>query len=87
MTSTSENKLHGTIMIECRGKSRAMIMKNVTNIPNVVRVSKTEDDSNGGILVTVHGFRKETNIKKVKNKIWQLDSKNIKINSISYSYS
>ena len=55
MSSTSENKLHGTIMVECRGKSRAMIMKNVTNIPNVVRVSKTEDDANGGILVTVHG--------------------------------
>lgn len=48
MSSTSENKLHGTIMVECRGKSRAMIMKNVTNMPNVVRVSKTEDDSNGG---------------------------------------
>ena len=39
MTSTSENKLHGTVMIECREKSRAMIMKNVTNILNVVRVS------------------------------------------------
>ena len=86
MTSTSENKLHGTIMIECRGKSRTMIMKNVTNIPNVVRVSKTEDDSNGVILVTVHGSKDD--IKKVKNKIWELDNnKNIKINSISYSYS
>ena len=86
MISTSENKLHGTIMIECRGKSRAMIMKNVNNIPNVVRVSKTEDDSNGGILVTVHGFKDD--IKRVKNKIWELDNnKNIKINSISYSYS
>jgi hypothetical protein len=73
VTSTSENKLHGTIMIECRGKSRAMIMKNVTNIPNVVRVSKTEDDSNGGILVTVHGSKDD--IKKVKNKIWELDNK------------
>ena len=49
MSSTSENKLHGTIMVECRGKSCAMIMKNVTNIPNVVRVSKTEDDANDGI--------------------------------------
>jgi hypothetical protein len=49
MSSTSENKLHGTIMVECRGKSRDMIMKNVINMPNVVRVSKTEDDSNGGI--------------------------------------
>ena len=86
MTSTSENKLHGTIMIECRGKSRAMRMKNVNNIPNVVRVSKTEDDLNGGILVTVHGSKDD--IKKVKNKIWELDNnKNIKINSISYSYS
>ena len=86
MTSTSENNLHDTTMIECRGKSRAMIMKNVTNIQNVVRVSKTEDDSNGGILVTVHGSKDD--IKKVKNKIWELDNnKNIKINSISYSYS
>ena len=86
MTSTGENKLHGTIMIECRGKSRAMIIKKVTNIPNVVRVSKTEDDSNGGILVTVHGSKDD--IKKVKNKIWELDNNtNIKINSISYSYS
>ena len=86
MTSTSENTLHGTIMIECRGTNRAMIMKNVTNIPNVVRVSKIEDDSNGGILVTVHGSKDD--IKKVKNKIWELDNnKNIKINSISYSYS
>jgi hypothetical protein len=86
MTSTSENKLHGTIMIECSGKSRAMIIKNVSNIPNVVRVSKIEDDSNGGILVTVHGSKDD--IKKVKNKIWELDNnKNIKINSISYSYS
>ena len=81
MTSTSENKLHGTIMIECSGKSRTMIIKNVSNIPNVVRVSKIEDDSNGGILVTVHGSKDD--IKKVKNKIWELDNnKNIKINSI-----
>jgi signal transduction protein with GAF and PtsI domain len=86
MSSTSEDKLHGTIMVECRGKSRAMIMKNVTNIPNVVRVSKTEDDANGGILVTVHGSKDD--IKKVKNQIWELDNnKNIKIDSINYSYS
>jgi hypothetical protein len=55
-------------------------------MPNVVRVSKTEDDSNGGILVTVHGSKDD--IKKVKNQIWELDNnKNIKINSINYSYS
>ena len=70
MSSTSEEKLHGTIMIECRGKSRAMIMKNITNIQNVVRVSKTEDDSNGGILVTVHGSK--TISKKLKTKFGNL---------------
>jgi hypothetical protein len=29
MNSTIEDKLHGTIMIECRGKSRATIKKKV----------------------------------------------------------
>jgi len=86
MSSASEDKLHGTIMVECKGKSHAMIMKNVTNIPNVVRISKTEDDATGGILVTVHGSKDD--IKQVKNQIWELDNnKNIKINSIIYSYS
>jgi len=85
MSSIREVKLHGTIMVECIGKSRAMLMKNVTNIPNVVRVSKTEDDANGGILVTVHGSKDD--IKKLKPN-WELDNnKNIKINSINYSYS
>ena len=32
-------------------------------------VYQTEDDSNGEILVTVHGSK--DNIKKVKNKIWE----------------
>ena len=49
MSSTREAKLHGTIMVECIGKNRAMIIKNVTNISNVVSISKTEDDANSGI--------------------------------------